>query len=302
MKKASITHIQRNSIHDGPGIRTTVFFKGCNMHCPWCHNPESINSYPELMFFENKCIGCGKCERFLKEKKINLSETAESLKELGKIEYNCSIANICFSKALWPSARLVEMDYLLDEILLDKPFYDISGGGVTLSGGEPMLQAEFILKLLKECKRLNINTAIETNLSVKWELFETILPLTDIFMVDLKLWNRAHHIKYTGVDNEIIIRNLRKLDNFSIPIYLRTPVIQGINDSEAEIESLCNFAASLKNVVSYELLPYHQLGIPKYTALRLKPSQTFKENSSSSIAKLKKIIEEYNFGKQVKPQ
>jgi pyruvate formate lyase activating enzyme len=294
-----ITHIQRNSIHDGPGIRTTVFMKGCNMHCAWCHNPESINCHPELMFYANKCIDCKGCKEYLTDTGHNLAENHSSLKELPKIKYTDNLKRICFTEALQPSATEIKVEELINKLLLDKPFYDKSGGGITISGGEPVLQACFIKELLIECKKYNIHTAIETNLYASWNIYEKLIPHLNLFMIDLKIFNEEQHKKYTGVSNKQIFDNLLKLDKYNIPIIARTPDIKGINDTEEEIFNICSFLHKLKNIKYYELLPYHPLGIPKAKSLRLKNSVIFETPDKQKIEKLNNIIKQFKLYKCV---
>jgi len=227
--KATVTDIQRFSLHDGPGIRTTVFLKGCPLNCAWCHNPECISFEPQEMFYPEKCIGCGRCGE-------------------GCV---CGARVIC--------GKEMTVDEVFSEILLDKPYYK-DGGGLTVSGGEPLAQAEFTLALLKKCRENGINTAIETSLFM---LNEEIFRHCDLIMADLKNFDENKHIKYTGVSNKEIIENFRKLDTLNVPFIVRTPVIPGITDTE-EIES---FAKTLRHAVKHELLPYNPLGLAKANAL-----------------------------------
>lgn len=224
-----ISDIQRSSIHDGPGIRTTVFFKGCPLNCRWCHNPECISFKPQIMNYPEKCIGCGCCK------------------------------DGCYNGAKVICGKKMTVGEVMDQILADKPYYE-DNGGVTFSGGEPMAQKEFLKLLIKECHEHNIHTAIETSLYIfDSEIFEEL----DLIMADMKLWDRDKHIEYTGVSNDRIIDNFRKLDSLGIPFIMRTPVIPGVTDVEA-VEC---FAQTLKNLIRHELLPYHPLGVPKAAAL-----------------------------------
>ena len=195
---ANIFDIQRNSFVDGPGIRTTVFFKGCNLHCTWCHNPESQSAKPEMMFYKNKCTGCGKC----REKCPNALEKCELC---GKCTIYCphDAREIC--------GKEYTVDEVLKEILKDKTFYDNSGGGVTFSGGECMLQIDFLEEILKECKKNGIHTAVDTAGHVPFEFFERIIPYTDLFLYDVKCFDSDKHRQYTGVENQLILKNLKRL-------------------------------------------------------------------------------------------
>lgn len=230
MIKGLIADIQRASIHDGYGIRTTVFFKGCPLSCLWCHNPECISFEKETLFYPEKCIDCGKCREG------------------------------CFSGARVICGKEYTTDALFEEILLDKDYYG-EKGGVTFSGGEPLAQQQFLKEIIAKCKENNIGCAIETSL-IYYD--EEIFKMLDFVMADLKIWDSNLHKKYTGTDNQTIIKHLKMLDRLNIPIILRTPVVPGINQ---EIDRISKFSTTLKNVVLYELLPYHPLGISKGKAL-----------------------------------
>lgn len=243
--KATIFDIQRNSYVDGPGIRTTVFFKGCNLRCKWCHNPESQHFEKEILFYENKCTKCGRCE--------NLSVDNESF--------------FCFNDAKEICGKEYTVDEVFNEFIKDKSFYETSGGGVTFSGGECMLQMDFLLEILKMCKENGIHTAVDTAGNVQWDRFEKILPYTDLFLYDIKCFSEKLHIKGTGVSNKLIIKNLKKLsEKFKGDIIIRIPVIPGFNDDSAEMKKIADFLLGLR-IKDVELLPYHEMGEHKYTAL-----------------------------------
>lgn len=230
--KAIVTDIQRASVHDGPGLRTTVFFKGCPLNCIWCHNPECISPKPEMMFYPEKCIGCGQCDKG------------------------------CYSKARVLCGKTMTENEIMRQILLDKDYYE--GGGVTFSGGEPMLQKDMVSLLCDMCRNEKIGTAIETSLII---FDEAVLKKMDIVMCDFKIWDNEKHKKYTVVSNEKIKENFKKLDSIGVPFIARTPVIPGINDTKEEISSIKSFLAQFKNIIKYELLPYHPLGVTKQKAL-----------------------------------
>ncbi len=230
MSKGLIADIQRCSTHDGPGVRTTVFFKGCPLNCQWCHNPECISFKPQILFYPEKCIGCGQCEKG------------------------------CFTGAKVLCGKEYTTEELLKEILMDKAYYG-TDGGVTFSGGEPLAQAEFLSKTIDLCIENGIKCAVETSM-IYYD--EKIFKKLDLVMADLKIWDSDIHKKYTGVENEKIIEHFKMLDKLNIPIIMRTPVIPGI---EQGIDRISEFANSLKNVIQYELLPYHPLGEGKRQAL-----------------------------------
>ncbi|MBO5092679.1 MAG: glycyl-radical enzyme activating protein [Clostridia bacterium] len=252
--KATIFDIQRNSFVDGPGIRTTVFFKGCNLKCAWCHNPESQNTKSELMVYSNKCIQCGKCTE--------------------KCPYNLKNCDLCGKCALFclQEARMIcgknyTVDEVVSEVLKDKAYYEGSGGGVTLSGGECMLQIDFATELLKECKKNNIHTAIDTAGNVPFEYFMRVLPYTDLFLYDIKCFDKSLHKKYTGVSNELILGNLKRLLSLKSNIWIRIPIIPSVNDNAGELLKIKDFIYKNGEVEKIELLPYHKIGEHKYEAL-----------------------------------
>ena len=230
MAKGLVADIQRASLHDGDGIRTTVFLKGCPLSCLWCHNPECISFEKQELFYPEKCIGCNMCHKG------------------------------CYSGAKVICGREMTAQEVLNEVLEDVPYYT-EGGGVTISGGEPMAQNEFLKELIALCKENNINCALETSL-IYYD--EEIFKNLDFIMADLKIWINDLHKKYTGVGNEKIKENFIKLNSLNIPIIARTPVIPEI---EQGIDKISEFLKNLENVKKYELLPYHPLGVSKQKAL-----------------------------------
>ena len=274
--KATIFDIQRNSYVDGPGIRTTVFFKGCNLRCSWCHNPESQSPKPQMMFFKNKCTGCGKC----KEKCPNHLESCELC---GK----CTL--YCLHDAREICGKEYTVDEVLKEILKDKTFYDNSGGGVTFSGGECMLQIDFLEEILKECKKNGIHTAVDTAGHVPFGCFERILPYTDLFLYDVKCFDSKKHEDYTGVGNSLILENLKKLLETENKVWVRIPIIPDVNDTEEEMHKIRAFLNSVRLPEKIELLPYHAMGEHKYEAIG-KEVQMFAVPSEEKMMRLKKIF------------
>lgn len=232
--RAMISDIQRASIHDGPGLRTTVFFKGCPLKCAWCHNPECIDFNRQTLFYPEKCIGCGQCDKG------------------------------CYSGARVVCGTEMSVDELLEQIVQDKEFYR-GGGGVTFSGGEPLAQREFLSGIIDSCTENNIGCAVETSL-IYYD--EEIFKRLDLVMADLKIWDDEIHKKYTGVSNTVIKENFRRLNSLNIPIIARTPVICEI---EQGVDKISGFMRELENVKKYELLPYHPLGNAKRAALGMRP-------------------------------
>lgn len=252
--KAIIFDIVRNSFVDGPGIRTTVFFKGCNLRCAWCHNPESQFFEKEIMFFKNKCTACGKCREVCP---YNL----EKCDFCGKCELFCpnDAKKIC--------GKEMSVNEVFDEIIKDKAFYENSGGGVTFSGGECMLQIDFLVKILKKCKENSLHTAVDTAGCVPWESFEKIIPYTDLFLYDIKVMDSERHKKYIGTGNELILENYAKLAEHNANIWVRVPVIPDVNDNEEEKRKLEKFLKENGTPEKIEFLPYHSMGEHKYQAL-----------------------------------
>jgi len=276
MKTATIFDIERNSYVDGPGIRTTVFFKGCNLHCSWCHNPESQSPNPQMLVYKNKCTGCGKC----KEKCPNALET-------------CSLCGRCTLYCPHDARDVCGKEYTVDEvmreILKDKVFYENSGGGVTFSGGECMLQIDFLEAILKECKNNGVHTAVDTAGHVPYERFERILPYTDLFLYDIKCFDSEKHKQYTGVGNELILENLKRLLATDKSVWIRIPIIPTVNDTEEEIRSIRSFLLSCGTPEKVELLPYHAMGEHKYAAIG-KKVKMFSVPSEEKMKHLKNIF------------
>ena len=261
-----ITDIQRFSIHDGPGIRTNVYFKGCNMKCSWCHNPESIEFGPELMFHAEKCIGCGECLKACKNGVHTIIQGERILDRAKCIKCgNCTDA--CYSLALEITGKKMTAQEVLEEVIQDKEFYDSSSGGVTITGGEPLMQINFLYEILEKCKKSGIHTGVETNLSSPWHLIEKILPVVDLFMFDIKSMDDKVHRNATGISIKQIKNNALKLSSTGKPLIIRTPVVKGVNDDAANIKETAKFIKDFENLKYYELLSYHNLGSPKYESL-----------------------------------
>lgn len=252
-EKGILFNIEPSSFVDGPGIRTTVFFKGCNLRCVWCHNPESQTTRPQLLFYEDKCIDCGKCR-----KKCPFSLASCEL--CGKCELYCP------ARAREVCGKEYTVDAVYAEIAKDKDFFGDTGG-VTFSGGECMLQIDFLTALLRKCKENGIHTAVDTAGHVPYASFEKVLPYTDLFLYDIKILDPQKHRRYIGTDNTLILDNLQKLLASDARLWIRIPIIPGVNDSVDEMRQIKAFLAYYGTPKRIELLPYHTMGENKYAAL-----------------------------------
>lgn len=251
--------IKKFAVHDGPGIRTTVFLKGCPMKCIWCHNPESIIETRELFFYQNRCIGCGRCLEVCPSGAIKLESVSERIDKKKCILCENCVAS-CPAEALVYVGKRMSVTEVMREILKDKPFYDNSSGGVTLSGGEPVQQAGFSLALLKRCKDHSIHTSLDTCGYVEWEMFSKLLPYVDLVLYDIKCMDTKFHQKLTGVSNELILENAKRIAQSGKPIIIRVPVIPDCTDSEDNIREIASFVHLLgDSVKEIELLPYNKL-------------------------------------------
>lgn len=263
---AILTNIQRFSLNDGPGIRTTVFFQGCNMRCAWCHNPETLSVHPALLQYAGKCIGCGRCFAVCPRQAHRMQDGRHIVDR--SLCIGCGkCADVCFAGALVMSGRAYTVAEVMDEVLQDQLYYRLSGGGVTLSGGEAALQADFAAALTRACHEQDISVAVETNLSLPLDQTAGLYEAVDLIMCDLKLFDKRLHEKNTGLGNERIIENLHEISTLGKPIIVRTPLIPDVTDQVENLNAIAALAASLPNVQGYELLRFNPLGGAKYDAL-----------------------------------
>jgi pyruvate formate lyase activating enzyme len=250
-----IFDIQRFSVHDGPGIRTTVFLKGCPLRCSWCHNPESQNIEPELFFEESLCVLCGACIEVCPEDVHTIKDGIRDIEwSLCKRCGKC--VDICYAGALLIKGRTVTVDEVIRDVLRDREYYGKSGGGITLSGGEPLMQPVYSKALLETAKECGIHTAIETSGCAKWELFETLLPSVDFVMYDVKIFDSGLHKKLCGMGNELILENLNRLVDTEKQILVRIPLIPQITDTEKNLDQIGEYLRQI-GAINVELIPYH---------------------------------------------
>lgn len=261
-----IFDIKQFSIHDGPGIRTTVFLKGCPLSCWWCHNPEGQAPKPELVFRESRCIRCGACLEVCDQGAISWDGDVVAT-DRGKCTLCGDCVEVCYAEAREMVGQEMTVAQVMEEIERDIPFYDESGGGVTFSGGEPLLQRDFLLALLRACKEKEIHPAVDTCGFATWETLDGIRKHVDLFLYDLKLMDEAKHRKFTGVSNELILKNLQMLSAQGHNIFLRVPVIPGINDDDESVRQIGTFAAALPRLNHVGILPYHHAGAEKCNRL-----------------------------------
>jgi pyruvate formate lyase activating enzyme len=290
--------IKKFSIHDGPGIRTTVFFKGCPLSCWWCHNPEGQSPQPELVLRESRCIGCGACLEVCDQGAISWDGDVVST-DREKCVLSGACVEVCYAEAREMVGQEMTVAEVMAEIGRDIAFYDQSGGGVTFSGGEPLLQRDFLLALLRACKEEEIHTAVDTCGFATWETLDSIRKHVDLFLYDLKLMDDAKHRKFTGVSNELILKNLQRLSAQGHDIFLRVPIIPGINDDAENIRQIGTFAAALPHLKRVDILPYHRAAAEKYNRLnKIYGLPETRPPSDEKMAEITQILR--GFGLQVK--
>ncbi|GAA0748241.1 trans-4-hydroxy-L-proline dehydratase activase [Clostridium oceanicum] len=290
MKKGTIINIQKYSVHDGPGIRTTVFFKGCPLNCWWCHNPETQNKRHQIMFFKERCKGCGICIKRCPENAIKIIDGYPII-DNNKCTLCSKCADFCPNDAREYVGKDLTSKEVMDEVMKDEMFYEDSGGGVTFSGGEPMLHVDFIDEILDECREKEVHTTLDTSGYASWESFDKIRDRIDLFLYDLKVMDKEKHKKYIGVDNTLILSNLKKLSKHGHNIFLRMPIVVGVNDDDKNIDDSIEFISKL-NVLQVNLLPYHKMGMEKYKRLDMEYKLTGDEKPSDEyMNKLKEKFE-----------
>ena len=266
-----IFDVQRFSIHDGPGIRTTVFLKGCTLRCVWCHNPEGVDAAPQLSFLPERCIGCGYCARVCPNDAHRVEPERGHVLDRERCTVCGACARECYAGALELVGREATVEEVLETVLRDRPFYERSGGGLTLSGGEPLMQIDFAEALLRGAKEEGLHCAVETCGYVDWGRFERLLPLVDLFLYDIKETDPARHAEYTGAPNEGILRNLRTLCARGAAVLVRLPIVPGLNDRPDHFRAVAAIARELPGLLGFEMMPYHRLGTGKRDRFGLAP-------------------------------
>jgi pyruvate formate lyase activating enzyme len=300
-----VFNIQRFSTHDGPGIRTTVFLKGCPFHCFWCHNPEGLNPRQEVQFFPDRCILCGECVILCEQGAHLIQDNTHTYDRTRCIQCGRCI-EACCAEAVQFSGKVMSVDEVLEEVLRDEAFYETSKGGITLSGGEPLLQLDFTHQLLTLCKASGIHTAVETTLYRKWDEIVPLFPVVDLFLVDLKVMDGDQHRAFTGVSNRQILANARRLAGTDKPVIFHTPVIPTVNDTPEAIASIAEFVRDMIKLraevispgsdacISLELLPFHRLAGGKYESLGLEYSaKNFAPVPQEKLAELLQAAQQY---------
>tara|TARA_R110002050_G_scaffold172142_1_gene304399 strand:+ start:40305 stop:41213 length:909 start_codon:yes stop_codon:yes gene_type:complete len=272
-EKAIVFDIQRASLHDGPGIRTTIFLKGCPLTCMWCHNPEAVASERQLFFYFDKCTQCGDCVKVCEDDVHHLFDKKHT------IDYEkCTFCEKCVAACTFNSLKItgeeLSVDDVMREIMADFDFYANSEGGMTLSGGEPLSQFSFSMELLKRCREKEVNTCVETSGFVSPTQFKQILPWVDILLFDYKITDSDRHRKYTGVPNERILENLDVAYKHGIPIILRCIIVPGINDDDEHFNGICALDSKYPNLKGIEILPYHTMGNNKRTSIGIDETLT----------------------------
>lgn len=288
MEPILVNQIQSFSVHDGPGIRTTVFLQGCNLRCAWCHNPETWSAVPGVSYTPENCIGCGQC--------VSVCPTGAQRIEAGYHMFEASLCRTCFActqvccaQALTQNGHAETARTLLPVLLRDKRLYQLSGGGVSFSGGEPLLQIRALEPVCAQLRVQGVHIAFESALCLPWSAVETCLSYADLLLIDCKMIDTVRHRRYTGVDNRLILENIRRVSG-QIDFAVRMPVISGVNDSEADLTALATFLKPLSaRLREIDLLPYHDYGIAKAPRVGLEQKR-FQAPSEQRMTALRSIL------------
>lgn len=300
MDEAMIFNIQSFSLHDGPGIRTTIFFKGCPLKCLWCHNPESHKAAPELLFYKERCTGCGICVQACPRGAVVIKD-GKSVNDRTKCAACGVCVKVCPSGAREISGKKISAGELMEVVEKDRMFYESSGGGVTLSGGEPLIYGEFAREFMERCHKAGIHTAVETSGYTDEENLRRTLALADLVLFDIKAMDENLHRKLTGVSNEKILKNARILcHNMKKKMVIRIPVVPGCNDGKDNIEKTARFIKEKLDLsVPVHLLPYHNFGTAKEERLEWERQNIFSKPEEEQMAQIKTWMENYGIAAQI---
>ena len=293
MKNLMVTEIERFAIHDGPGIRTLVFFKGCPLKCRWCSNPETQSLEPQMMLMRSRCKGCGACIPHCPQKAIFLDN--EGLIHSDRTK--CIDCGACIEPCIYYARKMTGKEYTVQELvdicLKDESAYKHSGGGITISGGEPTVQAKELIPFLEQCKSHRLNIGMETCAFCDWEDLDRITDYLDYVFVDIKNMDKDAHREFTGASNKLILENIRKLSDKGVPMVISIPVIPGFNDTEENIRETAEFAKTLDSLKRVRLLPYHRLGTVKFDGLdREYPLEQLRSPEQEQMNRLRDIVED----------
>jgi pyruvate formate lyase activating enzyme len=292
MTEGLVFDIKKFALHDGPGIRTTVFFKGCPLRCAWCHNPEGQLPVRELMVRRSRCIRCGACAPCCENDAIEIKKDGPHIVR-GMCKVCGACAEACNSDAVQLVGKWMTAKEVMAEVLKDTPFYEQSGGGVTFSGGEPLAQPIFLRDLLKASKRAGLHTTVDTCGHGPWKALDSILAHTDTFLYDLKHMDDRRHRQYTGVSNKRILQNLERLAKSRAKIIVRYAVVPGINDDDKNIREMAKFVAKLKRIERIDVLPFHTMALEKYSSLNRNEGMAgVKLPTKENLRRIAKTLEE----------
>lgn len=269
--KGIVFDIKRFAVHDGPGIRSSVFTKGCSLRCEWCQNPEGLENKINLWYFETRCIQCQKCIEICPEKALSIGNEKQPYIVIDKNKCNnCGICTErCPTKALAFDSREISVDEVVNELLKDRIFYESSGGGITLTGGDPVFQHQFNLEILKQCQKEKLHTAIESSMFTGKSIFKKFIPLVDLFIVDIKTFDSKRHKNFTGFENSLIKTNFEMIAAADVAILVRIPMIPGFTDTENNIKDIAKYVHQVRADIKIELLNFNPLARDKYRLMNL---------------------------------
>ena len=298
----TVLSIERFAMHDGPGIRSLVLFKGCPLRCQWCSTPNSQNAFPEMIYTAGRCITCGKCIEACDRRAISSSDEGAIVTNIRLCDNCGECAAVCPTGARKMSGISMTSEMVMEEVMKDSVFYWNSGGGVTLGGGEPTMQPKFCIEILRASKNEGIHTAIETNGYSRWDILGKIIELVDLMHVDVKHMSSAEHKRLTGKGNRLILDNISKVARqyVDISLVVRVPIIPSCNDSEENMSATAAFVAGLERVQRVELLPYHKLGSWRYAALQRRYAlECLEPPSQRRMDELKGLFESYGIDTRI---